>query len=59
MVVTGLPVQTQPKGIVGSAIKEDGGLKTCACFLVRNRPVSRTCLVFKHCMQYCISLTDS
>ena len=34
MNVTGLPVQSTPEGIVGCAIKEDGGLKTCVCFPV-------------------------
>ena len=31
MIAAGLPVQVQSKGIVGSAIKKDGGLKTCVC----------------------------
>ena len=48
MIVTGLPVQSQPQGIVGCAIKEDGGLKTCVCFPVWNPPASRTSLVFRH-----------
>ena len=48
VIVTGLPVQSQPQGIVGCAIKEDGGLKTCVCFPVWNPPASRTSLVFRH-----------
>ena len=52
VIVTGLPVQTQPLGTVGvhcgCAIKEAGSLETCVCFLVWNPPALRTCLVYRH-----------